>query len=656
MARFSLTLLGSYEVRLDGEPVTSFVSNKVRALLAYLAVEAERPHRREVLAGLLWPDCLEQAARASLRNALSNLRQAIGDRDAELPFLDITRETIQFNSASDCWLDVAAFTALVEAGGQGEPVRQRLEKAVTLYRGSFLEGFYLKDSPAFDDWCLLTREQLQRLALTALHRLAEEYEWHGELERACNYAWRQVELEPWQEEAHQQLMRLLALSGQRSAALAQYEICRRALMEDLGVEPVEETTALYEHIRDGAKLRPRTRIPPHNLPAPPTPLIGRKAELAEIEDRLQDPACRLLTLVGPGGSGKTRLALEAAAKQMDNFFHGIFFVPLASLQSADAIVPAIAQALGFSFYREGTPQQQLLDYLRQKNMLLVLDNFEHLLDGVGLVGEILEAAPGIEIVITSRARLKMQGEHLFSVAGMDFPPRTPDSFSEDGKGEFDDVAQYDAVKLFLTSARRLRPNFDLREDNMADVVRICRLVQGMPLGILLATAWVEILTPAEVAAQIEQSFDFLRRDWRDVPQRQRSMRAVFDHSWNLLTVRQRTVFQALSVFRGGFTHEAAQQVVGASLRELMALVSRCFLHRTPDGPGQPVLSPPHACKTVRNPRTAAAVCGGETRPGAGRQGSGTRRARCLLRRRRGAVGGRTERATAAGGPGGDRDR
>jgi predicted ATPase len=333
----------------------------------------------------------------------------------------------------------------------------------------------------------------------------------------------------------------------------------------------------------------------HNLSVQPTPFVGREAALAEIADRLQDPDCRLLTLVGPGGSGKTRLALEAVAAQLDDYTHGVFFVSLAPLQSVDAIVPTVAQAIGFSFYAvtEGSgevePQQQLLDYLRQKNMLLIMDNFEHLLacpercpelvegpsrrDGAGLVVEILKTAPNVKIVATSRARLKVQGEHLLPVAGMSFPDEET----------IEDASQYSAVRLFLASARRAQPGFELTTDNLTHVVRICRLVDGMPLGILLAAAWVQMLTPAEIAAEIGQSLDFLETDLHDVPERQRSMRAVFDHSWRLLTEREREVFQGLSVFLGGFTRQAAGQVTGASLRELMALVNKSLLHRMPTG-------------------------------------------------------------------------
>jgi len=581
MARLTVWLLGPPEIRLDGEPVTGLVSNKVRALLFFLATEADRrrpetvAHRRETLAGLLWPDYPERSAHTNLSNALSLLRTALRDRDRVStqahPYLLVDRETVQFDRQSDCWVDVATFT---EPVGLRDP--SSLEQAVALYRGPFLEGFTLKDSPAFEQWVLVMRERLQRQAMEALARLVALEEGRGEYERACAHARRELELEPWHEEAHRALMRLLALSGQRSEALAQYEACRRILKEELDVEPGAETVRLYEQIRDEADLsssgKPDRSVQQPSLPTWLTPFIGREELLAEIRERLSDPGCRLLTLVGPGGSGKTRLAVEAAGRLSDRWPHGVHFVSLAPLESVESVVPTVAQAIGFSFSPGTNPRQQLLDYLRQKQMLLVLDNYEHLLGGAGLVVEILRAAPGVKALVTSRARLNVQGENLLPVSGMSAPQ----------EGAAEDMQRSSAVRLFLQSARQVAPGMELEEEDLANVARVCRLVEGMPLAIMLAAAWADMLTPAEIAARIEkQSLEFLQADWQDAPERQRSMRAALDHSWHLLTERQQVVLAALAVFRGGFSEEAAGQVAGASLRDLKGLADRSLLHRTP---------------------------------------------------------------------------
>jgi predicted ATPase len=238
-------------------------------------------------------------------------------------------------------------------------------------------------------------------------------------------------------------------------------------------------------------------------------------------------------------------------------------------------VPSIAQALSFSFYQGSEPQQQLWDYLCKKSVFFVLDNFDHLVDGAGQVTDLLEAAPRVKILVTSRARLCVQNEFLFPLNGLDVPEQVSASIEASTASA--------AVRLFLHGARRVQPAFGLTMENLAHVVQICRLVQGMPLGILLAAAWVQMLSPAEIAAEVGQSVDLLETDLRDVPERQRSIRAVFDHSWNLLTDGERGVLQGLSVFRGGFTQKAARQVTGASLRHLRRLVDKSLLHRTSSG-------------------------------------------------------------------------
>jgi predicted ATPase/DNA-binding CsgD family transcriptional regulator len=323
-----------------------------------------------------------------------------------------------------------------------------------------------------------------------------------------------------------------------------------------------------------------------NLPVWLTPFVGREGEMAAIGERLEDPDCRLLTLVGPGGIGKTRLAVEAARVHGESFVDGVFFVSLAPLHSADAIVPTVAQSLGFSFYAASgvgagaggddvEPRQQLLEYLRHKSMLLVMDNFEHLLGGAGLVTDLLKTALGVKIAVTSRTRLNMQGEHLFPVGGMDYPEET-------ALHEGEPIVS-SAVRLFLHSAQRVRPGFEPTADDLAQIGRICRLVEGMPLATELAAGLVLVLDLAEIAIEIEQSLDILETDLRDVPKRQQSVRATLDQSWRLLTERQQEVLAGLSVFRGDFAREAARQVIGASLRELMALVNMSLLQRTSTG-------------------------------------------------------------------------
>lgn len=288
MPRLALSLLGTFQATLDGQPITTFESNKVRGLLAYLAVEADRPHSRDALAELFWSNFSNRDAHNNLRDALSNLRQALGDRTAKPPFLCITRATLQFNKASACALDL-------ESLGDPSPV---------MPRGSFLEGFAC-DSAPFEEWVTLTRERINQDMLRALGRLIDHYEARGRYDRVELYARRQIEIEPWDEPAHRALLRALAQSGQRSAALAQYK-CRRLLKQELDAEPSPETTQVYESIRAGFFIR-RT---PNNLPIPLTSFVGRAKEQTELKELLGKT--RLFTLTGTGGCGKTRLALQVA--------------------------------------------------------------------------------------------------------------------------------------------------------------------------------------------------------------------------------------------------------------------------------------------------------------------------------------------------------
>jgi predicted ATPase/DNA-binding SARP family transcriptional activator/Tfp pilus assembly protein PilF len=587
MAHLSISLLGSFQATLDGRPVTDFGTDKTRALLAYLAVEANRPHRRDALAGLLWAEDPQPRARQSLRQALSRLRQTLGDPEHTIPFLLISRETVQLNPDADYYLDVADFTALSEASEAHHhrrpeaclPCMRHREEMDRLYQGSFLGDFYLSDCNAFEEWAALQREYLQRRMMEALAFLAEYYERRGDVRQAIQVAHRQVQIEPWREEAHRQLMRLLALDGQRSSALTQYGTCRHALAQELGVEPTAETTELYEQIKAQGQVTPEqlTRASAsyrHTLPPSSAPFIGREEELAELADLLADPDCRLVTLTGPGGIGKTRLALQVATEQVGLLAHGVAFVPLASVDSADLLVPTIADALRFRFHDQVDPAQQLLGFLREKELLLVLDSMEHVLEGVELVSEILRRAPGVMLLVTSRERLSLHEEWVYEVDGLAHPT---DPAAEDIQG-------YSAIALFVQTARRAQRKFLLTEQESPHVVRICQMVEGMPLAVELAAAWTPVRTCEEMARGLERNLDALTTRLRNAPQRHRSLRAAFEHSWNLLPERERAVFRDLSVFRGGFVEEAAVEVAGASPQALSALVDKSLLRR--DGSGR----------------------------------------------------------------------
>jgi predicted ATPase/class 3 adenylate cyclase/tetratricopeptide (TPR) repeat protein len=364
----------------------------------------------------------------------------------------------------------------------------------------------------------------------------------------------------------------------------------RALVEvdarDLGPHRLKDLTAperIYQLSIDGLPSDfPRLQTLEagmRNLPAARTSFVGREEELGEIDRMLEEPDCRLVTLVGPGGVGKSRLALEAAARRIEHYPHGVHYVPLAGVPAPDLLAPAVAESLQFqvdSAHSAIPARDQLIDYLRERSALLVLDNFEHLLDARDVVTQIIEEAPLVEMLTTSRERLQVQSEWVLDVGGLEL---TSDNGHASSNGHHDSAAS----RLFVDRARQVDAGFVLVDEERPQVERVCRLVHGMPLGIELAAAWVSMLSVAEIADEIEHNLGFLQTSMRDVPERHRSLRAAFDQSWRLLAEDARHIFAQLSVFRGGFTREAAAAVAEANIGQLHDLVAKSLVRRTEMG-------------------------------------------------------------------------
>jgi DNA-binding SARP family transcriptional activator len=504
MAKIEISLLGRFEIRLEGEVIQGFDSLKVRALLAYLAAEANRSQARSTLAGLLWPDYPDPSAHTSLRQALYSLRRTLHDP----PCLESDRQTITLIPGEACQVDVLDLErALAEFRGRRSAVDQLpaavggLQSAVAHYRGPFLEGFTLADSPEFEEWVLGRREHHSQQMLQALGILTDWYEKAAEYPQAEVYARRQLELEPWREEAHQQIMRLLARQGKRSQALAQYAACCRALESGLNVKPSPETIRLWESIREDAFRSAQAPGPAiaeavpasrrHNLPFLLTSFVGRERETQAVLDLLKK--YRLVTLSGPGGCGKTRLGLHVASQLVQVYQDGIWLVELAPLADPGHVTAAVARAIGLVESAQQPIHEKLLITLQESRMLLVLDNCEHLIEACAqLCTAILHACPGVVILATSREALGVNGERAFRVPSLPFPER-------DQTLDLADAKQYAALQLFEMRAEAAFPGFSLSSENLAAVTQLCARLDGIPLAIELAAARAGMLGIEQIA-------------------------------------------------------------------------------------------------------------------------------------------------------------
>jgi predicted ATPase/DNA-binding SARP family transcriptional activator len=585
-------VLGGAELAVGGRPLVELVSAKATALLVYLAVTGTA-HARSALAGLLWSDLPEATARANLRLALTKLRRVLPEH------LEVTRQAVALAPGRPVWVDAVA----VARAAAGRPGPDELLAAVRLCRGELLDGFAVAGAPLFDDWLVARRAQARADMLALMDRAAALARDRGDAAAGIEVARRMLELDPLQEEAHRALMWFLAAGGQRSAALAQYETCRYVLREELAVAPSAATAALREEIAGAGGFTeldrgaPAGRAPPApgpSLPRPLTTLVGRERELARLHELLDDPACRLVTLVGPGGIGKTRLALEVAqargavaapargasaaparAARAGRHRDGVVYVSLVGVsparpeEAADLVVANLAGALGVSLAVPRDPLELLVDHLAGRELLLVLDNLEQLRDAAGVVAELLRRAPGVQVLATSRRRLGLGVEWLVEVPGLPWPP------------EGAEAAGYEAVQLFHERARLLRPDHPAGDAD--GVGRVCRLLAGVPLAIELAARWVRSASPAAIADRLAGGMDLLHTTEQDVETRHRSLRAVIDWSWQLLSDQERDALARLSVLRGGFDLDAAAAVAGAGLPLLASLVDQSLVVVGEDG-------------------------------------------------------------------------
>ena len=502
----------------------------------------------------MWGETTESASRSNLRKALQQLRNHLGD------YLTITRNTVAMAENAHYWVDVVNFNTALQPSSSDESIRG-LVRATDLYQGDFLDGFLVRDAPEFENWWLAERASLRERMLDSLQTLADHYGARRNFDLAISLTRRFLEMEPWREEAHRRLMILLAQNGHRSAALAQYEICREMLVNELGIEPAQETAHLYEQIRTEAIASPLISIPLHpphrpkdNLPHPLTAFIGRQEEMEKITALISDH--RLITLVGSGGIGKTELCLRLGKTLLDTFSDGVWLVELAPITDPAFIPHTIASALGMWESSASSIADRLLEYLNSRQCLIILDNCEHLTTQAAQFAKtILQNCPDIKLLVTSREILGIPGERQFRLLPLSFPQgkSTPD---------FAEWHRYDAVAMFVNCVTAKSPDFQVTRNNIIPIVNICQQLDGIPLALELAAAQVNIFTVEQIAARLDDRFSLLSSGNRTALPRQQTLHASIEWGWELLSTSEKMTMMRLAVFVGEATLQAVDEICG----------------------------------------------------------------------------------------------
>ena len=575
--RIELRTLGSVGLRAaDGSDLEEIAHQPKRlALLVYLAIAEPRGfHRRDSLLALFWPELPEKRARNALNKTLHFLRAHLGAH------VVLSRGSVDVGLDPEAiWCDAVAFEKALRDG--------RPSEAVELFGGPFLEGFHVSEAAEFDHWIERQRDHLELRFSGALQELAKRAAARGDRAGAVELWRRLVDHDPSNSRSVTGLMEALEAVGERAAALQQAEQHATLLREEFDAEPDVEVQAIANRLRQEPTLAPPlSGEVPENLPLQPTPLVGREQELATLRRMFEEPDARLITLTGPGGAGKTRLAIHVARTMLQRYPEGVFFVNLGNLRDAALVGVTIARTIGIDVEAGAEVEERLREGLDRRRCLLVLDGFETVLPAADRISDLLEETEDVEILVTSRAVLQLRGEQVFPVP----PLRVPDQESQAGVAE---LMEYGAVELFVQRARAADPKFRLTEENRVAVAGICAGLDGLPLAIELAAARIRLLEPSMMLSRLSQRFELLRGGPRDLPERQQTLRRTFDWSYDLLSDREGRLFRHLCVFVGGCSLEAVRRVCyaegdseSAVLDELGALVDNSLLRQAPTADGE----------------------------------------------------------------------
>ena len=525
-------MLGPFELQVK-EATVHLPTRKMEALLAYLALH-RNVQNRERIASIFWGDSPDELARRSLRTALSALRKELGE---ELIITD--RETLQLNPDFPLWVDVH------EMEKEAKAVLSADSQAVIqpdVYRDDLLPAFY-------EEWILEAREQYRNLFLNALLQFAMSLRTTGDYPRAIEIAQKIISIDAANERAYQHLIFCYGALGDRSAALKSYADCVSQLQETLGVDPAEDTTALYEQVRKSNASGLHPTLARSNVPIPLTSFIGREHELETLRDIFR--TTRLLTLTGVGGCGKTRLSIQLAGQVADDYPDGVWWAGLASIQDESLVGQSIKKTLGIPDSQKDSAEEAILKFLHARHALLVLDNCEHVISSCARLAEsILMGCPGIRILATSREGLSIPGEIAWLVPSLSVPPAD----------QVADLLRWECPRLFYERALSYRSDLQLTDANSASLLRICRALEGIPLAIELAASRVKTLSLEGLASRLDDKLALLTTGSRTAQPRQQTLRATIDWSHELLSEMEQVTFRRLSILAGNWTLEAAECV------------------------------------------------------------------------------------------------
>lgn len=584
-------VLGTFWVERDGNPIpeSAWTRRKAKSLLKLLALRTPHQLHKEQVLELLWPELDVEAALNNFYRTLHLLRHSLEPdltKAGASRFLSLREDVLRLASVAgeEIWIDLEAFESrLQQARTESTRAIPLLEEAVNLYRGDLLE------EDLGEEWTQATREVLRCSFAQALFSLGAAYRQNKAYEAAIATGQRLVAQNPTDEAAQRELMLSYALAGRVPEALGQYQQCREVLANQLGIEPSSETSELYHLIESGQLeiTRPQTTssngptnittsngLKPGSLPLALTPLSGREAEIAEVSTLLQQPDVRLLTLTGPGGTGKTRLSLAVAEALKSAFDGQVYFVALAAIPDPAFVLAALAQTLGVPEVSGQPWLANIISHLRQQRLLVVLDNFEQVIAAGSEVAQLLEALPGLKVLTTSRVVLRVYGEYEYSVP----PLATPDpAWLDAPMPSLEAVANYPSITLFLERAKAVKPDFELNKDNAPVIAELCARLEGLPLALELAATRSKLISPQRMLTLLgtgsgKERLELLKGGARNLPPRQQTIRDAIKWSYELLAAPEQVLFRRLAVFRRGGRLEAAETIGGLNVLDGLSVL------------------------------------------------------------------------------------